>query len=88
MSNEFVIDRASGLALPFTRCACGSERLYRDLRGNLRCMNCVPPNQVMEKLRKEKLAAIGREKKMVDDFLDEDDDIQDYNFRHFGVRTS
>lgn len=86
--SEFLIDRKSGLALPFTRCSCGSERLYRDLRGNLRCMNCVPPNQVMQKLRKEKLAAIEREQRMVDDFIEDDLEIQDYNFRHFGQRTS
>lgn len=51
-------------------------------------MNCVPPNQVMQKLRKEKLAAIEREQRMVDDFIEDDLEIQDYNFRHFGQRTS
>lgn len=86
---EWIVDRRTGLALPFQRCSkCNSERFYRDLRNNLRCMTCVPPHMVMEKLRQEKLAAIAREQRAVNDFIDEDEDIQDYNYRHFGQRTS
>lgn len=89
MGAEWTIDRRSGLALPFTRASCcGSERMYRDLKGNLRCMNCCPPHLIMEKLRKEKLKMKEKEARAVDDFIAEDEDIQNYNFRHFGIRTS
>lgn len=84
----YTIDPGSGLALPFARCGCGCENFYRDIKGNVRCMRCHPPHLAMQQLRKEKLAAIAREQRAVNDFIDEDIDIQDYNYRHHGVRTS
>jgi hypothetical protein len=36
----------------------------------------------------EKKAKAAYEQRAVDDFLEEDEDIQDYNEKHHGVRTS
>lgn len=86
--SEFKEDRKTGLLLPFTRCGCGSQRLWRDLNGNLRCWDCIPPQAVQAAIIKEKKKHRVDEQRAVDDFIDEDIDIQDYNFRHFGQRTS
>lgn len=39
-------------------------------------------------LMEEKKAREAKEQSLVEDFCLEDDDIMDYNERHFGVRTS
>ena len=85
---SFVVDRKSGLLLPFTRCHCGSRRLWRDLNGKLRCWDCIPPQVVIQTIIAEKKAKAAYEQRQVDDFIDEDIDIQEYNYRHHGVRTS
>jgi hypothetical protein len=87
--DEFKIDHHSGLALTFTRCSkCKSERLWRDINGTLRCWECVPPQTIARVILEEKRKAREREQLAVDDFIEEDEDIQEYNFKHFGQRIS
>lgn len=82
-------DKKSGLLLPFWRCGnCGSDRCYTDPKGKKRCWTCVPPYAVLAVMKKEKIERLRREQSAVEHFMDEDDDIQEFNFRHFGVRTS
>lgn len=93
MSNEATIgvtrDKRSGLLLPFWRCEkCTSDRCYRDPKGGRRCWNCQPPHQILRILKEEKIARLKAEQSAVDHFLDEDEDIQMYNLRHFGRKTS
>lgn len=83
------VDRSSGLILPFRRCgACKGNEFWQDFRGVVHCWRCVPPQALLKKLRQEAKAKEVTEQRAVDDFLDEDDDIQDFNEKHFGVRMS
>ena len=74
--------------MPFTRCKCGSRRLWRDLNGKLRCWDCIPPQIVQRTIIAEKKAKAAYEQRAVDDFIIEDEEIMDYNEKHHGVRTS
>ena len=68
--------------------ACGSERSWVCIAGKIRCWTCQPPQRIKAILAEEKRELAAKEQSAVDDFVAEDDDIMDYNERHFGVRTS
>ncbi len=84
-----VKDKKSGLLLPFWRCGkCTRDKPWVDVKGKTRCWDCEPPHQIIRIMIEEKKARLAKEQRMVEEFCDEDDDIQLYNLRHFGVRTS
>lgn len=47
--------KESRLILPRRMCgACGSDRIWTDFRGEVHCMQCMPPQLLVRKLKDEK----------------------------------
>jgi hypothetical protein len=88
-SGEVPVPEQSTLILPFYRCGdCNGERNYMDPKGKKRCFVCEHPSRIFGIMMEEKRANAAFQQSQVNDFIDEDIDIQDYNFRHFGQRIS
>lgn len=57
--------KESALILPRRMCgACGSDRIWRDFRGETHCWECSPPAEVIKRMKNEKRARVDQNRKI------------------------
>jgi hypothetical protein len=68
--------------------ACGGQRFWIDIKNVVHCWDCVPPQALAKRYKEHLRKQKQQEASAVNDFIEEDIDIQDFNERKHGVRTS
>ncbi len=57
--------KESVLILPRKMCgACGSDRVWRDFKGELHCWECSPPQEVIRRMKNEKRERVEFDRKV------------------------